>query len=172
MSDKVNTQNETEQEVVQEASKKEATPLEVYKVGHLKFRCHCCKHEYTIEENVQGGIRFDLYATNKHKLVLACPQCKATLEMFFEKGEDTGIVDIEGNPVPKGPNTKEETPKQYSEVEPEETVSQEDIVDEESDMEKEAEELPQEIIEEINNNNKEKADEIPIQEESTEKETV
>lgn len=112
-------------------------PLEVYKVGNLIFKCHCCKYEYTVEENVQGGIRFDLYATNKHRLSLACPQCKAVLEMYFTKGEESGIVDINGNAVPKSVKNKEyETAEEIDSNSTQEVIQYGENSDEISEEEK------------------------------------
>lgn len=129
-------------------TKKEETPLEVYDIANLKFKCHCCGNEQIIEQDVQGGIRFDLYTTNKHKLVMACSQCKAMLEMSFVKGETSGIVDLEGKPVPKSTATADG-------INPEVLKSAEDVIVEEqvtdAELEEGAEELPEDIKQEILN---------------------
>jgi len=128
------------------------TPVEVYKVGDLNFKCHSCGHSYVIEEGIQGGIRFDLYATSKHKLVMACPNCKAVMEMFFTKGDDSGIVDMDGNLIKGASKSKEKV------EEPE--MDEVDI--------KDSEEMPEEVKEEISNEQvkQEITDEEPVQEEN------
>ena len=126
---------------VNEVTPKMEEALEIYKVANLMFKCHSCKHEHVVEEGITGGVRFDLYATNKHKLALACPQCKAVLEMYFTKGEESALVDIDGNPMKKGPSA---------------VLKAEHSSNEPDKPEVEEAELPEEVkakIEEINNEN-------------------
>jgi len=179
-------------------SKKEETPLKVYKVGDLNFKCHSCGHTYVIEEGVQGGIRFDLYTTNKHKLAMACPQCKAVMEMFFTEGNDSGVVDMDGNPIKggSGTNPEEKTVKEdIEEVEAEgpgedptpeeekyetigeveEDVPQTPYVEEDEDVpefEKEEVDLPEDVVESIETENKERENEVSVQEEDKQTESV
>lgn len=123
--------------------------LEVYKVANLVFKCHACGHEHVVEEGVSGGVRFDLYATNKHKLALACPQCKAVLEMYFVKGDESALVDIDGKPMKKTPSVVKQ-----SEPEPEDSPEVEEA------------ELPADVKAEIEESNNEST----IQEESKQEE--
>ncbi len=165
-------------QVTENKPKKEETPLEVFKVGDLNFKCHSCGHSYVIEEGVQGGIRFDLYTTSKHKLALACPQCKAVLEMYFTKGDESGVLDIDGNPVKKSSKTAEKVSEETGEdtgedtyaVLEEETLPLED--DSVTELEIEEDELPEDLKEEIINENKEKEDEVSIQEEDKQEASV
>lgn len=142
-------------------------PLEVFKVGNLKFKCHCCGHEYVIEEGVQGGIRFDLYATNKHKLALACPQCKAVLEMYFEKGDDSGLVDIDGKAIKKSTSNSPDITDEVLDAEEQEPESEgidgEMMADKDLEM---SEEMTEEIKEEISKENKNVENEVSVQEEN------
>jgi glutaredoxin len=122
-------------------AKVEESPLEVYKVGDLMFKCHACGHEHVMQEGITGGVRFDIYTTNKHKLSLACPQCKAVLEVYFAKGNESAIVGVDGQPIPKGPSA--ELTAEHSSNEPDQPEMAEA-------------ELPEEVkaeIEEINNEN-------------------
>ena len=138
-----------DKELIQEPQveyKKEETPLEVYDIANLKFKCHCCGNEQIIEKDVQGGIRFDLYTTNKHKLVMACSQCKAMLEMSFVKGESSGIVDLEGKPVPKSTATADGVKPEVLESTDFSTVEEEPT---DAELEKCTEELPKEVKQEI-----------------------
>lgn len=142
-------------------------PLEVFKVGNLKFKCHCCGHEYVIEEGVQGGIRFDLYATNKHKLALACPQCKAVLEMYFEKGDDSGLVDIDGKAIKKSTSNSPDITDEVLDAEEQEPESEgidgEMMADKDLEM---SEEMTEETKEEISKENKNVENEVSVQEEN------
>lgn len=54
----------------------------LFEWADMKLRC-TCGHEQTLGENIQGGIRFDLYATDKHTLGLMCESCSTKLELFF-----------------------------------------------------------------------------------------
>ena len=138
-----------DKELIQEPQveyKKEETPLEVYDVANLKFKCHCCGNEQIIEQDVQGGIRFDLYTTNKHKLVMACSQCKAMLEMSFVKGESSGIVDLEGKPVPKSTATADGIKPEVLEPTDSSTVEEAPT---DAELEECTEELPEEVKQEI-----------------------
>lgn len=140
-----------DKELIQEPqveSKKEETPLEVYDIANLKFKCHCCGNEQIIEQDVQGGIRFDLYTTNKHKLVMACSQCKAMLEMSFVKGESSGIVDLEGKPVPKSTATADGIKPEVLESTDSSTVEEAPT---DAELEEGTEELPEDIKQEILN---------------------
>jgi len=190
----------------EEEPKKEETPLKVFKVGDLNFKCHACGHTYVIEEGVQGGIRFDLYTTNKHKLALACPQCKAVLEMYFTEGDSGSVVDIDGNPIKSGSGTnpEEKTVKEdiqeVTQEEADEMVESEEAVpgpevdtpEEEKyqtldseisddnfnpepveeaeedipEFEKEEIDLPEDVVESIETENKERENEISVQEEN------
>lgn len=125
--------------------------LEVYKVANLMFKCHACGHEHMVEEGINGGVRFDLYATNKHKLSLACPQCKAVLEMYFVKGDESALVDIDGKPMKKTPSAAKQP---------------ENISDVEDTPEVEETELPADIKAEIEESNNEST----VQEESKQEE--
>lgn len=142
---------------VKETPKKEI-PLEVYKVANLVSKCYACGHEHVVEENITGGIKFELYATNKHKLALACPNCKAVIALYFTKVEEPLLVDMDGAPVkaPK-PLPIEDIPSA-----PLDTPEADPCLPEEDFPEMPEVELPEEVKSEIERINNESA----VQEES------
>lgn len=144
---------------------KESSPkgeeLKVFQEANLVFKCHCCGNTNTVEKGVKGGIRFDLYTTNKHKLVMACSQCKAMLEMYFEEVAPALIVNAEGKAVKSNKKVR----KPIVEVTGEEEIA--DIP--EGDCSPLLDDL---ALEDSTKKEKEKINEIPLQEENTEEKTA
>ena len=144
---------------------KESSPkgeeLKVFQEANLVFKCHCCGNTNTVEKGVKGGIRFDLYTTNKHKLVMACSQCKAMLEMYFEEVAPALIVNAEGKAVKSNKKVR----KPIVEATGEEEIA--DIPErDDSPL------LDALALEDSTKKEKEKINEIPLQEENTEEKTA
>ena len=135
--------------------------LKVFQEANLVFKCHCCGNTNTVEEGVKGGIRFDLYTTNKHKLVMACSQCKAMLEMYFEEVAPALVVNAEGKAVKSNKKVR----KPIVEATGEEEIA--DIPEGRG-----APLLDDLALEDSTKKEKEKINEIPLQEENTEEKTA
>jgi len=148
---KLEPEVETGDEKPEEKVKKKDIPLEVYKTANLMFKCHSCGHSYVMEEGISGGVRFDIYATNKHKLVLACPRCKAVMEMYFEKGKEALLVDMDGAPITHIP---EPTSKVNTIDPPVERTEKEKLTEDKPEV-VEVETLPEEVIADIEKSNNE-----------------
>lgn len=67
----------------------------VYQYADFTFKCHSCGNEVTLIENVKGGLRYDLYATDQHRLKVTCNQCGNSLELFFKEAANPPIEDEE-----------------------------------------------------------------------------
>lgn len=62
----------------------QTAPVTKYEFGDMYVECKC-GHEQLVAENVPGGIRFDVYTTDKHDIALMCSKCGAKLRLFFKE---------------------------------------------------------------------------------------
>jgi predicted nucleic acid-binding Zn-ribbon protein len=74
------------------------TGVKIYEFGDLVLTCSC-GHTATIGENIQGGVRYDLYATDKHNLTLQCANCNHSIKLSFVEAANPPIEDVESEAV-------------------------------------------------------------------------
>lgn len=83
---------DTAEIVAKQVSNKIDDPV-VFDRGDLCLKCHVCKHEQVLQENVVGGLRFDLYTTDQHKIIFHCKACGTRMEMFYKPSAPLGTMD-------------------------------------------------------------------------------
>ena len=86
-------------EVAKEISQ-EITDPKVFAEGDFCLSCGICGGVETLQSNIRGGLRFDMYTTDQHRLTLKCKNCGAKMDLFFKESViDTTIKDVEYEPV-------------------------------------------------------------------------
>lgn len=65
----------------------EALNFTKWDFGHLTFKCSRCGCNEILQEDVEDGLMFTIPTTDKHNLILECPQCKTTLTLYWQKSE-------------------------------------------------------------------------------------
>lgn len=53
--------------------------------GHLTMKCSRCGYDDILQEDVEDGIMFTIPTTDKHNLILECPQCKSTVSLYWRE---------------------------------------------------------------------------------------
>ena len=79
-------------EVATEIAQEIKEPV-VYRAGDLCIKCFKCSAVNTLQENVNGGLRFDMYTTDQHKIILRCPTCGNKMELFYTESASVEILD-------------------------------------------------------------------------------
>lgn len=77
MSDKVN-------EIVEQVAEEAQAPR-VFEYGDFATECFQCGHKKVLHENIQGGLRFDLYAAEGQEMVIACEECGNKMKLYFQE---------------------------------------------------------------------------------------
>ena len=57
----------------------------MYERGDFVMKCYKCQFEDTLQKSVAGGLRFDMYTTDQHKITLACKACGNKMELYFKE---------------------------------------------------------------------------------------
>ena len=96
MEDVVENVAEGTPEVASELTQEIKQPV-VYAAGDLCIKCFKCSATNTLQENIVGGLRFDMYATDQHKIILQCPTCGNRMELFYVESAQTPEVVEEFN---------------------------------------------------------------------------
>lgn len=86
-------------EVATEIAQEIKEPV-VYRAGDLCIKCFKCSAVNTLQENVNGGLRFDMYTTDQHKIILRCPTCGNKMELFYTESKEVEILEeVTENPT-------------------------------------------------------------------------
>lgn len=79
---------EVEEELLDDAKlkvEKEKPDFTKWDFGHLTMKCSRCGYDDILQEDVEDGIMFTIPTTDKHNLILECPQCKSTISLYWRE---------------------------------------------------------------------------------------
>lgn len=78
----------TKEEVTPEVASKitqEINQPTTFSMGDFTLRCFQCNNDEVLQPNIRGGLRFDMYTTDQHKITLSCKHCGAKMELFYKE---------------------------------------------------------------------------------------
>lgn len=86
---------DVEEEMLDDASKEEA-PIDFTKwdFGHLTMKCSRCGYDDILQEDIEDGIMFTIPTTDKHNLILECPQCKTTVSLYWRESDKKKPLEV------------------------------------------------------------------------------
>ena len=103
---------------VAEVTPSSTEEIKRFEYGDMYVEC-ACGHEQMIAEAVPGGVRFDVYTTDKHDVTLMCTKCNSKLRLFFKEAANP--------PQPEQPDGENsESPNEPTEVQESDDSTSED----------------------------------------------